>query len=56
MASMDFVLGDVTTARIMTFSPALEARFSKLLNSYPPGRSRSAVVPMLLYGQDELGS
>jgi NADH-quinone oxidoreductase subunit E len=39
----------------MTFSPALEARFSKLLNSYPPGRSRSAVVPMLLYGQDELG-
>jgi NADH-quinone oxidoreductase subunit E len=40
----------------MTFSPTLEARFSKLLNSYPPGRQRSAVVPMLLYGQDELGS
>lgn len=39
----------------MTFSPALEARFAKLLNSYPPGRTRSAVVPMLLYGQDELG-
>jgi len=39
----------------MTFSSALEARFSKLLNSYPPGRARSAVVPMLLYGQDELG-
>jgi NADH-quinone oxidoreductase subunit E len=40
----------------MTFSPALEARFEKLLTSYPPGRQRSAVVPMLLYGQDELGA
>lgn len=39
----------------MTFSPELEARFEKLLNSYPPGRQRSAVVPMLLYGQDEVG-
>jgi NADH-quinone oxidoreductase subunit E len=39
----------------MTFSPALEARFQKLLTSYPPGRKRSAVVPMLLYGQDEIG-
>ena len=39
----------------MTFSPALEQRFEKLLNSYPPGRARSAVVPMLLYAQDELG-
>ena len=40
----------------MTFSPELEARFTKLLNSYPPGRQRSAVVPMLLYAQDEVGS
>ena len=40
----------------MTFSPELERRFAKLLNSYPPGRQRSAVVPMLLYGQDEIGS
>src|ERR671939_603404 len=40
----------------MTFSPELEARFAKLLNSYPPGRQRSAVVPMLLYAQDEVGS
>jgi len=40
----------------MTFSPALEQRFEKLLNSYPPGRQRSAVVPMLLYAQDEIGS
>lgn len=39
----------------MTFSPELEARFEKLLNSYPPGRQRSAIVPMLLYGQDEVG-
>jgi NADH-quinone oxidoreductase subunit E len=40
----------------MTFSPALEERFAKLLQSYPPGRTRSAVVPMLLYAQDEVGS
>jgi NADH-quinone oxidoreductase subunit E len=39
----------------MTFSPDLEVRFAKLLNSYPPGRQRSAVVPMLLYAQDEIG-
>ena len=39
----------------MTFSPALEQRFAKLLTSYPPGRQRSAVVPMLLYAQDEIG-
>jgi NADH-quinone oxidoreductase subunit E len=39
----------------MTFSPELETRFDKLLNSYPPGRQRSAVVPMLLYAQDEVG-
>ncbi len=40
----------------MTFSLPLEERFTKLLNSYPPGRQRSAVVPMLLYAQDEIGS
>jgi NADH-quinone oxidoreductase subunit E len=40
----------------MTFSPGLEARFEKLLRSYPPGRQRSAVVPMLLYAQDEIGA
>ena len=39
----------------MTFSSALEARFTKLLTSYPEGRQRSAVVPMLLYAQDEVG-
>jgi NADH-quinone oxidoreductase subunit E len=40
----------------MTFSPELEARFEKLLKSYPPGRERSALVPMLLYAQDEVGA
>jgi NADH-quinone oxidoreductase subunit E len=40
----------------MTFSSELEARFSKLLSSYPPGRQRAATVPMLLYAQDEVGS
>jgi NADH-quinone oxidoreductase subunit E len=40
----------------VTFSPELEARFEKLMKSYPPGRQRSAMVPMLLYAQDEIGS
>lgn len=39
----------------MIFSPELEAKFAKLLESYPPGRTRSAVVPMLLFAQDEVG-
>jgi NADH-quinone oxidoreductase subunit E len=39
----------------MTFSAELEARFAKLLESYPVGRTRSAVIPMLLYAQDEVG-
>ena len=39
----------------MIFSPQLEAKFAKLLTSYPPGRERSAMVPMLLYAQDEIG-
>ena len=40
----------------MTFSPELESRFEKLLQSYPPGRQRSALIPMLLYAQDEAGA
>jgi len=40
----------------MTFSEELEARFERLLKSYPPGRQRSAMIPMLLYAQDEVGS
>jgi len=40
----------------MTFSPELEKRFEKLLASYPPDRTRSAVIPMLMYAQDETGA
>jgi NADH-quinone oxidoreductase subunit E len=40
----------------MTFSAQLEARFAKLLESYPAGRQRAAMIPMLLYAQDELGA
>ena len=40
----------------MTFSPELEAKFERILQSYPPDRKRSAVIPMLIYGQDETGS
>jgi NADH-quinone oxidoreductase subunit E len=39
----------------VTFSPDLERRFEKLLKSYPAGRERSALIPMLLYAQDEVG-
>ena len=39
----------------MTLSPQLETRFERLVKSYPPGRQRSALIPMLLYAQDELG-
>lgn len=39
----------------MTFSPELEKRIEKFINSYPPGRQRSALIPMLLYCQDEIG-
>ena len=35
------------------FSPELAARFDKLVNHYP--LKRSALVPMLLYAQDEVG-
>lgn len=40
----------------MTFSPELEARFEKFLDRYPADRKRSAMIPMLIYAQDELGS
>jgi NADH-quinone oxidoreductase subunit E len=40
----------------MTFSPQLEQRFAKMLESYPEGRKRSAIVPMLMYAQDETGA
>ena len=35
------------------FSPALAARFDRLVTLYP--LKRSALVPMLLYAQDEIG-
>jgi NADH-quinone oxidoreductase subunit E len=38
----------------LTFSPALEKRFTRMLASYP--QKRSALVPMLMYAQDEVGS
>ncbi|MCZ2149525.1 MAG: NAD(P)H-dependent oxidoreductase subunit E [Bryobacterales bacterium] len=40
----------------MTFSPELEAKLEKLMNSYPPGRKKSALIPMLMFTQDEVGS
>lgn len=39
----------------MTFSPELETRFKGFLEKYPAGRERSALIPMLLYAQDEVG-
>lgn len=35
------------------FSPALDAKLTRLAEAYP--QRRSALVPMLLYAQDELG-
>jgi hypothetical protein len=40
----------------MNFSPQLEERFAKMLTRYPEGRTRSAVIPMLMYAQDEVGA
>src|SRR5205823_13272522 len=44
-----------TTLFRSTFSPDLETKFEKMLQAYPQGRTRSAVVPMLIYAQDEVG-
>ena len=40
----------------MTFSPELEARFETFIAKYPADRKRSALIPMLIYAQDEIGS
>jgi len=40
----------------MTFSPELEAKFSRMVQNYPPGRQKGALIPMLIYAQDEVGS
>src|SRR5207248_9273169 len=37
----------------MQFSPELENRFQRLTTQYPV--KRSALIPMLLYAQDEIG-
>src|ERR1700684_3559734 len=37
----------------MELSPALSARFERLQNLYP--RKRSALIPMMMYAQDEYG-
>jgi NADH-quinone oxidoreductase subunit E len=41
------------SAQATIFSPQLAARFDKLVTIYP--MKRSALVPMLLYAQDEVG-
>ncbi len=40
----------------MTLSPELESKFQSILAKYPEDRKRSAVIPMLLFGQDVIGS
>lgn len=40
---------------MMTFSPELEQRIERMIASYPQGRQRSALIPMLIYCQDEVG-
>jgi NADH-quinone oxidoreductase subunit E len=40
----------------MTFSPQLEAKFGDLLQRYPEGRQRAAMIPMLMFAQDEIGA
>ena len=42
-----------TPEHVSVFSPALAARFDALVQKYPV--SRSALIPMLLYAQDEVG-
>jgi NADH-quinone oxidoreductase subunit E len=43
----------MTPETMSVFSPALSARFDALAGKYPV--KRSALVPMLLYAQDEIG-
>ena len=40
----------------MTFSPELEAKFEKMIQQYPQGRQKGALIPMLLFAQDEVGA
>ncbi len=43
----------MSTAFTTMFSPALAARFDRMVTLYP--LRRSALIPMLLYAQDEVG-
>ncbi len=43
----------MSTAITTMFSPALAARFDRMVTLYP--LRRSALIPMLLYAQDEVG-
>ena len=43
----------MSTETTTIFSPALAARFDRMVTLYP--LRRSALIPMLLYGQDEIG-
>jgi len=43
----------MTPENASVFSPALAARFDALVEKYPV--KRSALIPMLLYAQDEIG-
>ncbi len=40
----------------MQFSSEVEAKFEELITHYPEGRQRAALIPMLLFAQDEVGS
>jgi NADH-quinone oxidoreductase subunit E len=44
---------DASQESMSIFSPALAARFDALVEKYP--LKRSALIPMLLYSQDEIG-
>jgi NADH-quinone oxidoreductase subunit E len=43
----------MSSETMSVFSPQLSARFDALVKKYPV--KRSALVPMLLYAQDEVG-
>jgi NADH-quinone oxidoreductase subunit E len=49
----DFLGQTMSTETKTIFSPALAARFDRLVTIYP--LRRSALIPMLLYAQDEVG-
>jgi NADH-quinone oxidoreductase subunit E len=44
----------MSESRKTIFSPELAARFDRLVTAYPA--RRSALIPMLLYAQDEIGA